>query len=246
MQIKPPSPAEYAELAAQHAHRHPEKRQLSMPGPGGKPVSIPFVIGNPLGACSLPEGEKTTPWWNAAVAINMKLRREEPQDTDRLIDECVLWPDRKTYRELVQRWPGLPTSLLTIVREKYGGDANAIGEHTTDEALPPSVAAALAGDENATARILKFRGASFAVAIAPPDATAWRMFVEAIKKPGAKVSDLASEISAPSVLAAADLSTGKETTFADIAVRWPGIVIAVVATAGVLAGNAAKEEQVTF
>jgi hypothetical protein len=52
---------EFAALAAENAHRYPEKFAVKVIGDGGVRVTLPFVLGNPSGACKMPEGVKPHP-----------------------------------------------------------------------------------------------------------------------------------------------------------------------------------------
>ncbi len=246
MQIKPPDELEYAALVADLGYRYPEKARITLPGDGGVPIALPFVLGNPTGACALPAGIKASPAWNKAVAVALRLEPDDGTHSDRLVDDCVLFPDRKTLRECVQRWPGLYVSLIKAVRQKSGSSVDVISEPDDAEMLPAVVASAIEQNPSATARLLQVRSEKYAIAIQVPQAIPWKMFVDAVNKPNAKVAELATEIALTSVIACGNLDTGKSIEFSAIAEQWPGVLVAVVSATSKLAGAAAAVEVGSF
>jgi len=74
LDIKPPTPEEYASLASQHSHRFPEKYTVSLPGDHGTTVRIPVVIGNPSGPCKMTLGQKPAPAWSNFLAPALRVR----------------------------------------------------------------------------------------------------------------------------------------------------------------------------
>jgi hypothetical protein len=246
MQTNPPTPEELAALEAEHAHRFPEKANVPVIGDGGVPVRLPFVLGLPTGSCKMPSGQKSTKAWSQAIGITLKMVPDSSDATDALASDCVLWPPKAVWATWCDRWPGLPVSVLGLARKKCGASIESIEEPELDEEAPAAVLAELAQRPRASWRKIKLRGKEFGIAIDPPAAAKWELFVEAIKGSTAKdhwamVRDLAT-----SCAVAVGAKTGEEMTFADLLQRWPGIAVIIVAVVGQLVGASSSAELGNF
>ena len=157
--------------------------------------------------------------------------------TSQVAEECVAYPDAATWGQWVGRWPALPSSLLVPLREKWGANLGMISEPAFDDQAPDEVQKALAAGD-CTWRRVKPPGASLDVVIGQPSLGLWRMFQDAIRKPGvdlaAKVRELATACTR------VILADGKKLEVAPVIERWPGVAVLIIAVVGQLAGVTAE------
>jgi hypothetical protein len=238
MQIAQLTDDDRATLRAQYASRYPEVATIKVPGEGGGDVSLQVVIGNPSGACSLPAGAPISPAWKRAIGVTMKVNADD-DDGALLAADCLLWPNRKTWDSYVETWPAIEGRLLTAVRQKIGGTSEFVSEVAPGDALPESIASALSANARSVARKLTPRGAVMFVALQPPEPAPWRSFVDLIKKPDADPISLVNDIVRMSVKA---VTRGDSAATFDDLLRWPGLILVLLAEISVQAGAAAKIE----
>lgn len=242
MNISPPPVEELARLLSTHAHRHPQKAKITVPGDGGRPVVLAVLLGNPSGACRMPAGARPTGAWEKVVAATFGLCADGPEILQQLIADSVLWPDAGTLAQWQARWPALAVALRQPVRAKCGAALSQIEQPDLDEEPPPAIAETqAAAPEIAWRRLRPTRADVLAVAIAPPDPALWTLFQEAVKKPDAAVWQSVREMAEASVKACVR-ADGGAAPLAQILDRWPGLALLLVATVGQLAGAAAEVE----
>jgi len=234
MNINPPSPERFAALVAAHAHRYPEKAAVTVIGDRGLPVRLPFVFGNPAGASRMPAGETPSPAWNRAIATTLGLPGDE--DPQRLLTDCMLWPEPPTWVEWSERWPAMWSEALRALRIKYGGADDAIEEPGFDEPPPAALASAVVSSPRVVWRRLKPpKRAPIAIAIESPPADRWQLFRDALQADGADVWRLTHEMVQAQVRAC-------EMDYVELSLRWPGFVLHALRVISRLAGKAAKIE----
>jgi hypothetical protein len=239
MKTAPPTAEERAALLAQHAHRFPQMLIKKVIGDGGEPVALPFVIGNPSGACRAPEGTKTTSTWSDFVGATLRGGRLDGA-AEKLAEDCVLWPGKETRAEWFARWPALKGGVGDAVCDKIGADASILQELKEAE-RPPSISAILATHPQACCRALRGRGGNIALAIGAPSAPTWRLLQDEIKKPDSDAWQIVRDASTDLVLGAAQLDD-KPVLPGLVFDRLPGLVSLVYFTVAKLAGAAAEYE----
>lgn len=249
MDFSPPSAEELARLLALHAHRHPEKRTITVLGDGGRPVRLPFVLGNPTGATLLdgdgrmPDGRRPTTAWSDTVRVTLNLAKDGPGAAQALVEDCVLWPGRVQLAQWAERWPALYGTLVDPVQRKLGGSKVLETPDPDDDAPPAPIAEALKATPRAVWRFLAPRpDERFAVAIESPDATTWRFFQEETNKAEANVWPVVLDVvkNATRAFCRADgAPAGFELTVA----RWPGLAVALFTVVSALGGAAAAVEE---
>ena len=238
MEIVRPSADELAELLAHHAHRYPERSGVTMRG-DGEDVRLPLLLGNPSGACSMPSGSKPSPAWASLLSggggVDAALARQ-------LADDCVLYPPRATWAQWVARWPGLPGSVASVViADKLAMRPETIAAPVYSDEAPAPIAAALAAHPRAAWRWLRPRprGDSFAVAINPPESAAYRMYTDALRKPGSDAwamhRQLVDAVIVACVRVRPDDSASTEPVGATLD-RFPGLVLGLVGVAKEMVG----------
>lgn len=218
-------------IKANQAHRFPELRYFPKPGDDGKPVKLPVVLGNPSGACKMPQGERASKAWGAKVAQTFGAG---PAEWAPLVADCVLWPPPAVWASWLQRWPALAESVRPALVKKYGGDTDLLGEPGAETEEPPAIAAARS--PGTTWVRFEPKGAVIDLVIKTPSSSQWAMFKEAMKAPAADHWALALDMAA-TVTAASTMPT------ADAFARWPGLALLVNREASYLAGMTSEYEE---
>lgn len=212
-----PSPDERARLLAEHAHRFPAPVRIPVTGDRGQRQNLSFLLVNPTGALRAYDG-KPSPAFSKIIGVFCLGKRDEG-DNDELVRDCLLWPEPRQFTAARNRWPGIAVSLAQDAAKKMGLTCDVV--EVADDALPESIAAALASHPRAVARQFKLAGAAkpVTVAINIPERIQYDAHTEAINERGADRPKLLREF-ADGMLVAADGATPAE--FCD---RWPGAMI---------------------
>ena len=219
--ISRPQDDELAALLTEHAHRYPTKAALTVRGDDG-PVKLPMLLGNPSGACTMPEGVKGSPAWGDLVAFTLGMRSEPIDLAERLAYDCVLWPSRAVLAQWFERWPGLPRNVFDLVRQKVGLSDDCCRED------PDSSEARLHVKANGVEE--------HTVELRTPGLAAWRLYKEAMRKPKADAWRLASD------MVSATVKQCSPTPYASLAERAPGVVIVLIAYLATLVGGTQEQE----
>lgn len=230
MLIADPTAEERALLKKDHAHRFPELRYLLMPGDGAK-IRLPVVLGNPSGACKMPEGRKPRGAWKKSVAATFG--RETDFDFSALVTDCVLWPTQSVFAQWCERWPALMDAIRSPLRAKYGGAQSLVSEPGREEEHAPEIEAALEANPSATWMRFSPKGAVIDVVVKAPASHVWSLFVEAMRAADADAWALVLDLTVSSVVAS---TAPIDTTLA----RWPGLALLVGREVGYLAGMVAE------
>lgn len=223
-----------ASLKHEHAHRFPELRYFPKPGDDGKEVRLPVVLGNPSGACAMPDGKRASKAWTYLVAATFGAR--DDSDDAPIIGDCVLWPPPSVWAAWVERWPALPPSVAPALRRKYGGSITQISDPGDDVECPPEIAAGLAEHPRASWVRFKPKGAEIDLLIKPPPAHVWSLFREAMKGGDADHWALVLDLAVNSVAAS--------TRPAAVAIgQWPGLALLIGQRVALLAGARTEFEE---
>lgn len=241
LKISPlPSGDDLAQLLALHAHRYPQPAHLTVIGDGGEKQRLPLILGNPTGACVMPDGEKVSPAWNTIVRSAIQQRRESGGIGEQLIKDCLLWPDRRTWATWHQRWPGIAANVLESIGKKVG-QAPVSATWTEEEEPPATIAAALASRPHAVWRRIAPHGVEIHLAIDPPDGATWRLFESATAKTDADAWERVRELVEARVPAVAR-TDGKSIALTEMLARWPGAAISITGEILSLVGNNVEVE----
>ncbi len=235
MEIIRPTEAELQGLLAEHVHRFPEKARFTVVGDGGAEVTLPVLLGNPSGACKIPEGRVVSPAWGETVAATFKMRAGAETDTPALVADCVLWPPAPTWSEWTSRWAALPERVFPAIRRKTGAELDMLEDPKPGEKPPDALAGMLQRTPAAVWRRLKPPGAEFFAAIIPPDPGLWRLFVDGMKKRDEKHAQLARDLATASLLAIVN-ANGEAVPSETLLDRWPGQALLVDLIVSHLAG----------
>lgn len=239
-----PSPDVRAQLKRDHAHRYPELVTLRLPGDGGERVDVPLVLGNPSGACSMPEGMPVSSAWSNLVRAALGQRREGDV-AGQVSADCILWPERSAWAKLALRWPGLPGSIVDEVRKKVGTVGAAVAKPFAGDEVPEPLAAALGFDARRVWLSLQPRPAiRYAVVIEPPAAGEWRLFQQALdQRDGDHWKQVRGfALRCVRVAVVRDGEEWKPITFSEIVDRFPGLVFGVTSQVNEMLGANAEAE----
>ena len=77
------------------------------------------------------------------LAVTLGLIPNEGAITDRFVEDCLLSPDKITFNKWLTRWPGLPLSILPVLRRKVGANISLLEAAEADELPPGPIAKAL-------------------------------------------------------------------------------------------------------
>lgn len=240
MIVTPPSDDVLREVLADHAHRHPIKASITVIGDGGQPVRLPMIVGNPSGACAMPDDVKASTAWAEMLGAALGLIREPANLGERLAQDVILWPQRADVGKWVTRWPALPQKIADLLGQKLAVRASCIEEPAFDEDPPPAIAQAIAANPRAVWRRLRpAPDILLHVAIAPPTPAVYRIYKDALKKskddPWSTVRDQAAA-GAVAIVDEADVAQDAKSVLS----RWPGLAALVVAEVQGLAGSDAQ------
>jgi hypothetical protein len=233
MDIAEPTLEEREAIKATQAHRFPELRYFPKPGDDGEPIKLPVILGNPSGACQMPEGAYISKAWAQAVATTFNPGKF---DHAPLVADCVLWPDPRTWASWTQRWPALASSVRPALARKYGGSPALISEPGPEITAPAEIAAAQAANPAATWLRFSPKGAVVDLVIKSPSSSTWAMFTDAMKQPGAASWKLALEL-------ALAVTVASTKPIGEVIARWPGLPLLIVHEASYLAGLATEFEE---
>lgn len=240
MNFAPPAPEVLEQLLSTFAHRHPEKVVIVVIDDGDQPRRLPFLLGNPTGACALPDGEEASPVWGEAVGAALKLG-PGPAALE-LARDVVLWPPAPELAAWCARWSALPGRVVVAAREKYAGLYNLVERPRSDEAPPAPIAPLVTG--RVAWRWLRPRGESYAVAITPPGAAPWRLFVDAINRPTADrwklLRDLVTSCARGAARVTEEDAAGVE--LEKVIDQYPGLALLLFSAVSDLAGLGASVE----
>jgi hypothetical protein len=244
--IAMPTEVELADLLAKNAHRAPEKARVVVVD-GDTDVRLPLLLGIPSGACAAPDPLASAAWDNT-VAATFKMRADVEEDTEALVEDCVLWPPPAVWATWTARWPALPQMVLIALRQKLGASMKQIyeparGEKPLDSkrALLEPIAKLVAAHPGATWRRLTFQGVTLVVAMRPPDSGVYRLFKDAMSKRGAKAAALARDFAAACTLGIV-FDGGAAISAEEVFARWPGAYLLLAFNGVGLAGLAAEVE----
>lgn len=236
--ITPPSAAELAALLSAQAHRYPSQASISVVGDRGVKLRLPLVLGNPSGACLMPEGEKTSPTWSKVARAAFRGRAVDQQLAADFVRDCLLWPDKKTWAMWVKRWPGLVVNVNEALTKKMGqATIDVVSLDDSEEPPPEPIAAALDKYPQAAWCRLVVSGATLQLALDPPDAGAWQAFDDATERPNADAWEQQRTFAAGRIRAL----VFEEPMAVDEAFRrWPSAALAVILQIAHLVGNASE------
>jgi hypothetical protein len=239
MIVTPPSDDELRALLVEHAHRHPTKASITVIGDGGQPVRLPMIVGNPAGACAMPDAKPSSAW-NEMLGAALGLIVEPANLGARLAQDVVLWPDRATVGKWLERWPALPKKIADLLGQKLAVSDRCIEEPAFDEDPPAAIAKAIADNPRAVWRRLRPSPDTLLhVAVSPPAPAAYRIFKDALKKAKAAPWPIVRDAAIGGIIASVDDSGVPVNVAADLA-RWPGLAALVIAEMQGLAGSDAE------
>ena len=246
MDVLTPSTEQLASLLATHAARFPTPASITMVGDRGVPVRLPFVLGNPTGACpQVSERERTTTW-GVFIAATMKLVDAPDHLAETGAAECVLYPDAVTYAEWRARWPALSAAVWSAVKQKCGTEQTAIDEPAFDDELATPVREAAVASPSACLRRFTMRRKkadySVVLVIDSPKTVSWRFFIEAMRKPKADHWQLTREMAEACIKVAYDETAGAAVSLDEVVAPYPGVALLATLIVGQLAGVAADVE----
>jgi len=234
-----PTEAELAVLLSEHAHRFPQKAHFVMPSEGGE-VDLPVLLGNPTGACKMPEGAYVSDAWDTTISTMFKPLADADSDVFPLVADSILWPAPAVWNSWCQRWAALPNVVYKALREKVGADLSAIAMPPKSETASAPVVVALSRGRSNTWRRIAVGGRKFDLVLQPPDSGLWRLFCDAIKKRDAKVSQLVRDLAQSCLVVAVE---GEETRSADdLFGPFPGASTVIALAVSTLAGVASRYE----
>lgn len=241
MQVTEPTQEEVASILAAHPHRFPSLVHITVPGDRGVAVRLPFILGNPTGACAMPPGRPPTTIWNSFVTAALS-RSALPEGEDAAAQDALLFPALETWAQWADRWPALAGQVWKATKRKCG----AILDDGPDPApedpkLPPAMKAALERFPRAALRRYQPKGASLLFLIDPPASAAWRIFMAAVKD-NRDVARNAGEMAQVCTRAIVDEKSGEEVAFEATMRRWPGLAVLACLTVSVMAGAATAIE----
>jgi hypothetical protein len=233
--IAPPPTDVLAALMSEHAHRFPQKAKLRVPD-GGNEITLPILVGIPSGAVRLADGDETLPngqkpsqAWARVMASSLGFRAEGPDDGRDLVADCMIYPSPVVWREWLERWPALDGPALRLVKQALGRDADHFYAPDVGEPTPADVKPSTRG---VWRRLQPAPGVRVNVAVEPPPADNWRMYLNACRE------DVGS--TATHTRAIVDLCTGGAAP--DTLDRFPGMVLSLSKTVAYLAGAGAEGE----
>jgi hypothetical protein len=249
MRVEQPAHDLVDRIFAEQAHRAPEKASVVVLGDGGEPVKIPLILGNPSGACAMPDGVKPSPVWRLSIGATFGVA-EDKGVARPMAEDCVLYPDRATWSRLTARWPALPSSILSLLVEKYGGKMNFVQDPLEQDVLPAELGAATAKNPAAIVRRLTPRGAEFLVVVAPPAAPVWRLFTDGLRQPTSDLWALVRQLVRGQTMAAVRVvGRGEEgevvaepVAIDEVITRWPGLAVGLAVEVGNIAGAAMEAD----
>lgn len=222
-------------LKREQAHRFPELFHFPKPGPDGKPIKLPVVLGIPSGAARLPEGERASKAWGQKVAQTFGAIKDGDYLLS-LIPDCVLWPSQAVWATWMERWPALPESVRPALVRKYGGAADQVTEPDSSETVASEIAAARESAPGSSWIRFTAKDAHVDIAVRAPSSMQWAAFSEAMKRPGAEHWTLALDLATACTVAATK-------PVAEVFARWPGLALQVDREASYLAGLATEYEE---
>jgi hypothetical protein len=244
MDIARPSDDEIAAILSSAPYRNPQPARITVLGDRGAQVQLPFVLGAPTGACTLPPGAQASEVWAEFLAAMLRLKKADESAEDLAAVDVVLYPDPGTLAVWCDRWPALPALIWTAAKRQIGAMAEVLDEVKYDEKmLPPALVDVAQKHQDAAVRRLKLSmnkaTSTYLVLVSPPQAAAWRFFLAELRKERADRWKLARELVLAQVRACVDLSTGKEEPLASIIARWPGAAVMLAIDVMQLAGMVA-------
>lgn len=229
-----------AELRSKYAHRYPEvSKEIVL---GGERLTL--VIGNPSGACELPDGEVPDPAWGDMLAA-LYTQEQDPSLGARMAQDLILWPPAAHVSAILDRWSQLPQQLLETLQKKIGMHSGAVEE--TDAATTSRLASVLNKSRYGFCRQLivpdgfDAEGArkysTFPIVIATPSSKQWRAWQTRMKEDGADHWEVCQKL-------ARDMVTGIEGApdLAAVIKRWPGVVVAIIRELTVAVGATIEVE----
>jgi hypothetical protein len=241
MQITEPTPDEVAAVFAANQHRFPEISHISVTGDRGVTVRLPFVLGNPSGACKMPAARQPSTVWNSFVSAALT-RGKLPEGEEAGAQDAMLWPPPATWAQWSERWPALAGKVWTAIKRKCGAMLEGITEPDyTDDRLPDAVKAALAANPRAALRRYETHRGSFLMLVDPPPSAAWRIFTASIA-PGSEAAKSAREMAQVCTRFIFNEKSAAEVSFEAMVAEWPGLAVQACLTVSVLAGAAADIE----
>lgn len=233
------------ELRAQHAHRHPQRAALQVPGDGGAPQTLVVVLGTPSGACSMPPDQKPAAAWRKFFASALGMQAETEGLGRELVNDCVLWPERAVVDAWLVRWGGLPKSIADAVAKKIAAVPSVVSIPDPDDEPPAALRPVLEQHPRATWRVVRptsKEADAFAVVLDPPEAAAWKLFQAALKQPKgdhwASVRDMAMACTR----GAARLADGAALDPAERMAVYVGLPVIFIGALGELVGATAEVE----
>ena len=240
MQFAPPSPEELVQLRAAHVHRHPQPAKFPVLAEHGERVKLPFLLGNPSGACTMPHGARVKPVWAEIVRGMATSNLDSRAVLDPLAKDCILWPDPGTFAAWCERWPGLAGDVALGALRMVGGLVSQIVEPAAIEEPHSEVEAALEAHPRAVWRRLMPPSAIFDVIIDAPASAAYDAFSDAIRRPDEDAVQLTRDFASGQLVAC--FAGVKAVTAGDVFDRYPGLTIFVAAQARRLAQTQGEVE----
>lgn len=222
-------------IKATQAHRFPELRFFPKPGDDGKPIKLPVILGNPSGACKMPEGSRVSKAWQRTVAATFG-KKSDAFDYGPLINDCVLWPNPVTWASWCARWPALSDSVRPALVRKYGGAQSLISEPGPEEVGAPEIAAAVASCSGSSWVRFSPKGGESDLVIKAPSSSMWALFTDAMKARDADAWKLALELAETSIAASTRPA-------AELLARWPGLALLINLEVSYLAGLSTEYEE---
>jgi hypothetical protein len=232
------SPEERAQLKRQHAHRFPEIATLTVLD-GAARIALPFVLGNPSGACEMPAGTSPTAAWALSCRAGFGLAKGGPALAQAIAADCILYPAPALYGRAFERWPDLARDVADEVARKVGSSVENFTDPLAVELPPAPVADALASRPLAAWRWYVPRaGTRYAVVLEPPTGPAWRIRRDALTRPNGDVWAALRALVEPSVvLVVREVGEAWESEpLGDTMRRWPGMAIGLSAALARLMG----------
>lgn len=241
MLVTEPTPEEVASIQSTHPFRFPTLIHITVPGDRGAAVRLPFVMGNPTGACAMPLGKEPTTVWNSFVTAALS-QEALPEGEEAASLDCILWPAPDVVSQWFERWPALPAQTWKAAKKKCGALLEAGADpDPADAKLPSAVKAALDKNPRAALRRYNPRKESFLFLVDPPASSAWRIFMGSIRE-GKEVAKTAGEMAQVCTRFVFDEQRGMEVPFAEVTKQWPGLAVQACLTVSVMAGAATQIE----
>ena len=229
-------------LRSSHSHRFPQTGKLRPPAIGGSgTVEIQIVLGNPTGACRMPNGSVVSDVWRSFVRSALARAPEPDGFAEQLSRDSLLFPDPSTINSIFETWPALATVCASLVADKVKNKMALVVPSPAEEP-PGPILEALASRPRAVWRWVRpTRADSFAIIIEPPGLAEWEIFSDEVKKPGSDNWRLACDLNASCVPLACS-ADGNETTLEQLVLRWPGVGIRICNEVAGLGGAGAEAE----